>query len=332
MSSKWIVITTINPPTPAIERISALVQASGWRCIVVGDRKTRSPWCAEGIDFLSYADQEAAYGELSRLLPANHYCRKNLGYLYAAERGAEVILETDDDNIPGDDFAAAPSLEVMSEPVGGARWINIYRYFSDALIWPRGNPLNTIHDVGSIVGTASSQPAPIQQFLADGDPDVDAIYRLLFKDPVYFARRQPVSLAMGSWCSFNSQNTLFYREAFPLLYLPCHVSFRMTDIWRSFVAQAALWSMGRRLVFRPATVVQVRNQHDLMKDFTDEVDGYLMNDRIALVLEQLLGQIGEVGFAEFASAAWKRLQTEDVVRSEELQIQRAWAEHLERVT
>ena len=317
--NKWIVVTTINPPTKAIRRISELSE-SGWRCVVVGDRKTPADWSSPGIDYLSYEQQLAQFGDLARDIPANHYCRKNLGYLHAMQQGADVILETDDDNIPGPDFGADVSIEVTGQRLGGARWVNVYKHFTDALIWPRGNPLDTIHEAGRLELGEITVSAPIQQFLADGDPDVDAIYRLLFKQPLNFNRRPPVLLERGAWCSFNSQNTLFFREAFPALYLPCHVSFRMTDIWRSFVAQAALWTQDKRIAFRSATVVQERNEHNLMKDFRDEVDGYLRNDEIATTLQQ----IGAAPLDEFVLTAWEQLHRLGVATREEVRLAGAW--------
>lgn len=323
--NKWIVVTTINPPTEAVRRISELAD-SGWRCIVVGDRKTPVNWSSPGIDYLSYEQQLTRFGDLARDIPANHYCRKNLGYLYAMQQGADMILETDDDNIPGPRFGADISIEVTGQRLGGARWVNVYKHFSDVLIWPRGNPLDTIHEAGRLEPEQLTVSAPIQQFLADGDPDVDAIYRLLFKQPLYFMQRDPVLLERGTWCSFNSQNTLFFREAFPALYLPCHVSFRMTDIWRSFVAQAALWTQDKRIAFRSATVVQERNEHNLMKDFRDEVDGYLRNDEIVTTLQQL----GAAPLDEFVLSAWKQLQRIGVATSEEVRLAAAWMEQVRK--
>lgn len=323
--NKWIVITTINPPTKAIQRISELTR-EGWHCVVVGDRKTPTDWASPGIDYLSYEQQLKSFGALAENIPANHYCRKNLGYLYAIQHGADVILETDDDNIPGPSFGADVSIEVTGQRLGGSRWINVYKHFTDALIWPRGNPLNTIHDAGYLESGKLTTAAPIQQFLADGDPDVDAIYRLLFRQPLNFRQRDPVLLDRGSWCSFNSQNTLFFREAFPTLYLPCHVSFRMTDIWRSFVAQAALWTTDRRIAFRSATVVQERNEHNLMKDFRDEVDGYLRNEEIAITLQQLKA----APLDEFVLAAWDRLQHVGVASDQEVELATAWMEQVRK--
>ena len=128
---------------------------------------------------------------------------------------------------------------------------------------------------------------PIIQGLADENPDVDAAYRMTQKLPVMFAKDSPVALAEGCWSPFNSQNTAWKKEAFPLLYLPSHCSFRMTDIWRSFIAQRIAWTCGWYILFHSPDVRQERNQHNLLKDFEDEISGYLNNARIRGMLEDL---------------------------------------------
>ena len=327
--NKWIVVTTINLPQPAIDVISGLCKAEGWRCVVVGDNKTPQNWFSENIDYLSVEDQKRMYPKLSEMLPFNHYCRKNLGYIYAANNGAEIILETDDDNIPKANFGTNLERRISGRLVGGADWVNVYKYFTEQLIWPRGNPLDSIHDKGAVIDPEFSADCPIQQFLADGDPDVDAIYRLLFQNELNFEDNHPVLLEKGSWCSFNSQNTLFFKEAFPMLYLPCHVSFRMTDIWRSFVAQAVLWSEGKKISFSAATVVQIRNQHRLMKDFADEIDGYLGNRDICEILSKVSSTWNnQMSTKERVISAWTALHGENYVNSDELLIANAWMECL----
>jgi hypothetical protein len=61
----------------------------------------------------------------------------------------------------------------------------------------------------------------------------------------------------------------------------------MTDIWRSFVAQRIAWTNGWSTVFTEATMRQERNQHDLMRDFSDELPGYLDNERICETLASI---------------------------------------------
>jgi hypothetical protein len=72
-----------------------------------------------------------------------------------------------------------------------------------------------------------------EQGIADENPDVDAIYRLILPLPQNFAKDVCVALARGSWSPFNSQNTMWWKYAAPLMYLPSYRNFRITDIWRS---------------------------------------------------------------------------------------------------
>jgi hypothetical protein len=325
--NKWIVVTTINRPTLAIETIAKLA-ADGWRTVIVGDKKTPE-WHLDGMDFLSVERQRTEFGRLADLIPYNHYCRKNLGYLWAIRHGADCILETDDDNIPyasfGRDITETRSLEF----VGGARWINIYKYFTAHHIWPRGLPLDEIASVGSLEKEATSARFPVQQYLADLDPDVDAVYRLILNKEVTFEQRAGIGVRAGSWVPLNSQNTVFFPAAFSLLYLPCHVSFRMTDIWRSFVLQRLLWIFGEQVAFLSATVRQVRNEHNLMRDFDDEVVGYLNNKKIADRLDEVAGSIDPgVGRVQCARALWAGLKNSGTVPEIELEIFDAWAEQL----
>jgi hypothetical protein len=327
-SKKWVVITTINPPTRTIEVVSALCD-SGWSAVVVGDTKTPVSWSARGVDFLSVDRQRELFGAYADLLPYRHYCRKNLGYLYAMQNGAELIIDTDDDNIPFEEFGKGIQRTVTGKQLSGPGWINVYKWFVDKLqIWPRGLPLDAIDHRGTLSAADIARDCPIQQFLADNDPDVDAIFRLTNKGQFFFNKgAKPIILDRDAWVPFNSQNTVFFPEAFELLYLPCYVSFRMTDIWRSFVAQAALWRCGSSFSFHAATVEQIRNEHDLMKDFADEVVGYLENRKIASTLTEASKMIQSgIPVAAVALELWESLEKIGIVPAKEMPIIRGWFE------
>jgi STELLO glycosyltransferases len=187
-----------------------------------------------------------------------------------------------------DGFLAAVRCEVAARPVKSKGWVNIYQFFCNDLVWPRGLPLQSIRTSASVseLGAEEVVRCPVQQSLADGDPDVDAIYRMVLGKEIKFCDGCVV-IRRGTYCPFNSQNTLWWPEAYPLMYLPSFVSFRMTDIWRSLVAQVCLFRAGLGLSFHGPTVFQERNAHNLMRDFTDEVPGYLNNARIVEGLESL---------------------------------------------
>jgi hypothetical protein len=211
----------------------------------------------------------------------------------------------------------------------------VYRYFSDRMIWPRGFPLEAVR---TDVPPADNLPvvhvhAPIQQGLADENPDVDAIYRLLFPLPQSFGvRREPILVGRGSWCPFNSQNTTWFEEAFPLLYLPSTCSFRMTDIWRSYVAQRIAWENGWPVLFHNATVYQMRNEHDLMRDFNDETPGYLNNQRIGRALDALELREGANAMADNMRACYGALHDLELVKPLELELLDAWIDDISSLT
>jgi len=298
----------------------------------------------EFVDFLSLSDQLSAGFALSELLPTGHYARKNIAYLHAIRSGAKCIYETDDDNAPLPSWR--PRTEIVAsvrkiEPVSGPQefrgserspqWINVYRYFSGDLdIWPRGFPLNEIRNDVNLSAcqpsSVSGAHAPVQQGLVNGSPDVDAVWRLTQDRPFEFDNRSSLWLAPGQWCPFNTQSTWWWPVAYPLLYIPSHCSFRMSDIWKSFVAQRCLWAMGFGVVFHAPEVVQERNEHNLMKDFADELPGYLQNARIAEVLEWLELASGANAVGDNLHRCYEALIGEGIFPKEEAVLVEKWLE------
>ncbi|MEJ7663681.1 MAG: hypothetical protein WKG07_31160 [Hymenobacter sp.] len=194
-----------------------------------------------------------------------------VGYLHAIQKGAQVIIDTDDDNIPYDGWQFPATEGTFATAPADKGFVNIYKNFTSHHIWPRGYPLDLIlnadHNLKEEELTQQEAKIGIWQGLADSDPDVDAIYRLVDNTEIFFDKRAPIVLPEGTLCPFNSQNTMIRRELFPLLYLPAYVTFRFTDILRGLVAQPIMWAHGYRLGFTEATVIQVRNPHDYVKDF-----------------------------------------------------------------
>src|SRR6202035_3103353 len=238
-----IVVTSINAPNAAMRALAEGATAHGFEFIVCGDTKSPRDFALSGCRFLSVDDQIATGLRFAAACPVRTYARKNIGYLVAIRRGAHLIVETDDDNLPRAAFSGARRRRLAVPRVHGDGWLNVYRYFSNAHIWPRGLPLDTVQRSVPPFEQLTIQEidCPIQQGLADENPDVDAIYRLVLPLPQNFRQDRRVALDSGTWCPFNSQNTTWWSDAFPLLYLPVNCSFRMTDIWRSFVAQRIAW-------------------------------------------------------------------------------------------
>jgi hypothetical protein len=328
----YAVITTIQAPTAAVRTLCRRLRRASGQLLTVADRKGPREYPQTGAELFSLEAQLALPFRLPQLLPVNHYTRKNAGYLVAISRGAECIFETDDDNCPMPRWQPR-MLEVTASKVTRPGWCNVYRYFSDEPIWPRGLPLERIamtpnkragHDR---VATVRS---PIQQGLVDGSPDVDAIWRLTQDRKFRFEAGESVALMPGVWCPFNSQNTWWWPAAYPLMYLPSFCTFRMTDIWRSFVAQRCVWEMESPVVFHAADMVQRRNPHNLMKDFEDEVPGYLGNDRITRVLGDLQLEAGAESAGSNLVRCYEALVANKILPRQELSLVKAWVSDVKK--
>lgn len=214
-----------------------------------------------------------------------------------------------------------------------AGWINVYRYFSQKQIWPRGFPLELVRQSDPLPTPPLMQvDCPIQQGLADDNPDVDAVYRLIMPLPQKFRTNFQIALSPGAWCPVNSQNTTWWSDAFPLLYLPACCSFRMTDIWRGFVAQRIAWANGWVVLFHEPTVWQERNEHDLLRDFQDEVPGYLNNARIATALNALPITPGKDRLGENLLRCYEKLVQMTLVDAQELELLADWLNDVKAAT
>jgi len=322
---KFIVVTSINPLTEALKKYSSM---HGWKLVLVGDRKGPQQIEDDNIILLDIEKQAELGFEYHSHCPENHYVRKNIGYLYAMAQGAEIIAETDDDNIPKENWGQdivfrSRNLEVLDN----VDIFNVYSKFCEAEIWPRGFPLERVLEPSSPRSLKRNVEIGVWQFLADNEPDVDAIYRLTRNETIQFLTRPSIALDKFVYCPFNSQNTFWTPEAFPFLYLPKSVTFRFTDILRGYVAQRLLWEVGLLLGFGEASVWQDRNQHDLMHDFVDEVPMYvnLMSIVNNLSSLKLSGTPLEKQFQ-----IYQMLFEEQVVDQSELIALRSWADDLHR--
>ena len=319
----FIVITSIFHPTKAVEAFSGI---PGHKLIVIGDNKTPKGWKCKNSLFYPIEAQKSSDYAIAKLLPENHYSRKMFGYVKAMEMGAELIVDTDDDNIPKPGWAFPPFSGNYLLSRQGLGFVNIYKHFTGMNIWPRGLPLAQIKNPKAALSEKELEKKPakvgVWQALADGDPDVDAIYRLTKGDLCYFDKKEPVVLDSGTLSPFNSQNTAFAKDFFPLLYLPAFVTFRFTDILRGLVAQPIMWLYGYKLGFLGATVTQERNAHDYTKDFESEIPCYLQASKAADIVSKNIRR--ESSVCENLYSAYQALSKHEIVPEKELDLLSAW--------
>lgn len=332
--SKSLIITSIaNDKHPVLNSFAVDCKKRNLDFIVIGDTKSPAEFQLEGCDFWSVDRQLTLPFELAKITPTRHYSRKNLGYLLAIKNGTTEITETDDDNIPREEFWGEKKREVKSYAFENAGWVNVYHYFTKHKIWPRGFPLEELQNKQIDLATLKYIPVncPIQQGLADENPDVDAVYRLTYPLPLSFEIKTQLALGKNAWSPFNSQNTHWFKEAFALLYLPSYCSFRMTDIWRSYVAQRISWECGWSVLYHEPTVWQERNEHNLMKDFEDEIPGYSNNFNICKELQALELKAGQAHIAENLITCYQKLIDINVIGKEEMTLLKAWISDINKI-
>ena len=286
------VCTTINPEAPLLKENIKFFNDNSVQQYIILDRKVNSKY---GVPYINFRD--APNNEYERICPWDSYSRKNIGFLRANDANLSVF-ETDDDNLfKGSIEDLCPDWETKFKTYTSQNitnlFRNIYPHVSDT-IWARGLPLQA-RNFDELSQTEQLMPAGVIQYLVDGNPDVDAIYRLVNGNEVDIKASDealPVAIS-NTFHPFNSQGTLWPHKNLRLAYLPSTCSFRMTDIWRGYIAQAILYRDNQCVVFHKPKLKQKRNIHDISEDFFGEWLGYKQVADVIDVITDIKGDSQE---------------------------------------
>lgn len=330
--NKWAVLTTIFEPSEAALQVTAL---PGWCFVVVADLQSPEEYPTGSNESgkvvyltpdmqrsLAASETQLKGVELPQILPWKSFSRKNIGYLYAIAQGAQLVYDFDDDNVlvdaayrPSAAFGTQglPTLDEASTSVlevdSSAPAVNLYPAMGGGEAWPRGFPLDSITEPAAflasgqgsgnwLVENTTATRIGVLQSMVDGDPDVDAMYRLTrrelrfnFSDVLKStlnrkAAAPVVALRRGTLMPFNAQATIHARDALWLALLPHSVHGRVADIWRSYISQVLMWQVGLRAAFALPWVHQERTTHDYLADFDAEQPLYSQASALVRVLRE----------------------------------------------
>lgn len=334
--TKCVIITTINKPT---ETILKHINNKEYDVIIVGDNKTPNDYKNLDCIFLDVMAQKKLFPHLSNLIPYNHYCRKNLGYLFAIKKGYSIIYETDDDNIPYDNFDSILSTNDFSNTKiiqeYENKWINIFKHFTNNNhIWPRGYPLALIKQQSSTLSlsdnTQNIKPAIITG-LVENDPDVDALFRLICihdKDIVW-KNNETVIVSNKNICVFNTQNTFWLnKNLFVNMLIPSSVSFRYCDILRGIITNIILNITNNHLMYISPNVIQIRNEHNLMSDFISEYEMYFHNHKILNFINSGIDN-DSLSIKKYIQQIYQNLLNNNVIKQTDIDILNIWFTYFE---
>ncbi len=272
---KIIVTTTIYSVSAALKNFATF---KDWFLIIVGDKKTPHEEYIKfendnsNVLYMTPKYQEENWKEMSDLIGWNKIGRRNIGYLEALKRGGEIIASVDDDNIPLDNW---------DKDIIIGKKTNVYYYETDDIafdpigvtnykeLWHRGYPIQLLHGRNNRYKITRKTIIPdVQAMFWNGDPDIDAVCRLEHK-PMCFFDDKYFPIATNTFSPFNSQNTLFSREALKK-YMVIPFIGRMDDIWGGYYLE----SLGFKVVYTKATVFQDRNIQNLTTNLVNEYIGY----------------------------------------------------------
>ena len=255
--------------------------------IVIGDRKTPH---ADVVSFLETVGNATYYSDVdqsrlgyrcSDLIGWNKIMRRNIGILEAIKLQPDLIVSIDDDNLPMGKGYFSEFEAIFAEPYNGimatadSGWFNIGDYLSDQ-VYHRGfsfeqreKTLNCrlLPIQGKKVGIAAG--------LWLGDPDIDAVVRLVNKPSVlHFSELLSHGLLVDKnvFAPVNSQNTAYVLELAPLMMVLVDVG-RYDDIWASYIAERVMMDTEYHVHYGKPYVWQERNPQNLWRNLRDEIYG-----------------------------------------------------------
>lgn len=227
------------------------------------------------------------FNGLGKLIPYNSDNRRNVGFLFALESGAPVMLSIDDDNwcLPDEDFVKAHSI-VLGEPTAECevssenRWFNICDMLEtepQVTVYPRGFPYFVRHQQPRISRAVEKGRVHMNAGLWLSEPDMDAMTWLIAPVRASAMRGSSLLLSNSAWSPINTQNTAVHRDViisyyflrmgYPLSGTPID---RYGDIFSGYFSQACVRHLGYKVRVGSPLAEHRRNSHNYMRDAANE--------------------------------------------------------------
>jgi len=313
-----MVLTTIADPI-VLEGYFANFKQCGHleqvQVIVIPDEKTPPAAflrCAElrkkGLDVLCPAldEQERILQRLGfppGLVLYNSDNRRNVGYLMAAQSGADFLISIDDDNYcpSNEDFVAEHSVvcgdaqpyEVVDSSTGWFNFCDLLELEPHCRIYPSGFPYSARHREAEETVQSRTATVRINAGLWLQDPALDGITWLASPARARAFKGRSVVLGNATWSPLNSQNTALHRDVIPSYYfLPMGHTVsglrmdRYGDLFSGYFSQACARHLGYSVRAGTPVADHRRNTHRFLHDATQELAGiWMLEDLLPWLVE-----------------------------------------------
>ena len=309
-----VVLTTINIPNLLVEYADNFKKYGhkDVEFIIVGDLKTPAEvekisaeirdrgFEAEYLDIPKQEKWMARFPALETIVSYNSDNRRNIGYLIALERGADIIIILDDDNYVTDgDYLAGHKIvgtrQKLKTAESSNRWFNICSMLETEpprTIYPRGFPYSKRWKDDAHFTTSEAR-ITINAGLWLSHPDADAVTNLNEPVKMVSLNSEQIMLAPGTFAPINTQNTAFHRDVVPCFYYVMggqangNKIDRYGDIWAGFFAKKVIDHMGDAVSFGHPMVDHRRNIHNLFRDLQNELWGMILTDELVPIIESI---------------------------------------------
>jgi len=303
-----IVTTTINIPT-FLKDYDQNAKRFGHDVdyVVVGDLKTpvEANFFCESLPNCVYLDVDkqqkymARFPKLFEHMPYNSVERRNIGILWAYEKGVDALITLDDDNLATAQDMVGLHKENIGEfqtlPTYGSSsgWFNVCQFLkeeNDIEFYHRGYSPKHRWEKDAFISEQREQNRVVANagFWLD-DPDVDAITRLERKIRVTGYKEGfpgTIALSPGTWTPFDCQNTALAREIIPAYFLSPYIG-RHSDIFASYVINRLAEHFGHVITFGNPWVLHSRHAHNLYHDYEIEKEGMQLTDSFCDTLRNI---------------------------------------------
>jgi len=360
--NKWIILVTSRSPTRQVE---ALCSMAGWKTLVVASTDAPVAWSSRSCMLLSV---EMQYELTYEFLPPSDRdwdddMRKLAGYMYAIERGADVIMEVDDDS---EMLFYPPPLypEILSSAIqlthtydtdgasahhGGGDVqqktypvANPYTYFGQGHVWPRGFPVNLVKFASTygLEDSGKEVHVPVHVSLINLDPDVDTIFRITHADEIgkitFKKEAPPLALPRGVFVPWGARSVAFYKTAFWGMWMPRSIPKSARDIWRSLWCQRLLWIRNHQLLYTHPFFQSTPENISLSDGIKEEMLVYTSSEQLINFLaswnpKKLYNHKQPQSFPEIIKELTKAMVKAGYLHEEDVLMQENWLKALQSV-
>ncbi len=192
-------------------------------------------------------------------------------------------------------------------------------------------PLNKIENSPTFKNKKVRKNFYLKQGVCEGNPDVDAIYRIINKNiNIKFKNEYKFSLGKA-FSPINSQNTIWSKILFPLMYLPVTCTMRATDIWRGLIALNIISNDNLSVLFYGTTMKQNRNFHVLENDLMDELPLFESVENAFEILKNLKLKKGPQNYLVNLHKSYDYLIKNDIFDKKEMFYLNSWIRDINKL-